>query len=236
MAIFNIIGLMRIKPGLAAVLAAILFCATTAWAGNTTTTLIAEGRADLVLGNWTAAGSAFVAAGNLSPTNAEAQTLAAVTELLAVWQSPGLQGLVAEMGFTGDLGTTPVFTPLPGGPANTANLSEAQAFALGTLLPLVQDADARLAAAIKANPTTINLSAQETGTNAVDLDQGDLLLLRTFAQGYITAALLSKSMNLNASVTELLSLQQGGCWTSGTCGRSFRCCLAGRRGRRCRRT
>ena len=217
--IFNTPANMNSKTGWVAALAAILFW-TTAQASNTTT-LVAQGRADLVQGNWTAASSAFQAAGNLTPTNAEAQTLAAITELLAVWQSPGLQNLVARMGYDFGDSVPPVLTPLPDGPADNANISEGQAFAVSTLLPLVQDADARLAAAIKANPMTINLSAQETGTDAVKLDQGDLLLLRTFAQAYITAVSLGKSVNFNASLNQLINLQQDGMLDPGDVRQAF---------------
>jgi hypothetical protein len=203
---------MKSKICLVAVLT-FLFPATAVLAAPTTATFISEGNTALEAGNWTQASVDFLAAGNQSPTNPQAQTLAAISELLAVEQSSTLQTLLGRMGFDLDNSNMPpVLTPDPDGPANNANASEVQSFEVNTLLPLVQDADKRLAAAIgnlTAN-ATVGLTADQTGSMAVNLDKGDLLTLRMFAQAYICGALLSKSVNLNVFIGDMIDLQQDG--------------------------
>jgi hypothetical protein len=190
-----------------------LFPASLVMATTTTATFISQGNTALAAGNWTQASVDFLAAGNQSPTNPQAQTLAAISELLAVEQSSVLQALVTRLGFDLDNSNMPpVLTPDPDGPANNANANEVQNFEVNTLLPLVQDADKRLAAAI-GNLTangTVNLTANQTGTMAVSLDKGDLLALRGFAQGFICAALLGKAVNLNIFIGDMINLQQDG--------------------------
>jgi hypothetical protein len=203
---------MKTKFAFVAALAAFL-STLTAMAQNTAT-LIADGRAELVDGNWTAASADFLAAGNLTPTSVEAQTLAAISEVVAVWQTPALEALGEEYGFDfGSGALPPKATPIAGGPTADANASDAQAYVVGTLLPIVQDANARLTAAItaiQATPSmTISLSGNETMTGtAVALDQGDLLMLRTFAEGFISAAFLSKAVNLNAVIVDFINLSK----------------------------
>jgi hypothetical protein len=189
--------------------------ATVPKATTTTATFIAEGNVALAAGNWTQASVDFLAAGNQSPTNPQAQTLAAITELLAVEQSPAFETLVSRMGYDLDNSSMPpTLTPDPDGPASNANADEVQTAAVSTLLPLVQDADTRLAAAITNLASSpdgmVDLTANETGTLAVSLDKGDLLLLRVFAQAYICVGSLGKAFNTNVLINDLVNLQKAG--------------------------
>ncbi len=170
--------------------------------------LVAQGRAQLINDQMAAANASFIAATNLAPTDPEAQTLAAITDILALWESPAAGNLAQQLGFTIGGGVKHgTAAPIPAGLAANFNLSQVQSFTLTSVLPQIQDADQRLAIALANNPGLISISTQESGTTmAVNLDQGDLLVLRALLQALISDLTLSKALNTNAVLQDLIDL------------------------------
>ena len=162
-------------------LAVVLFAADLM--AQTADQYVAQGTNDLAAQDLMGAYTNFNAAATLSPTNATANALLAVTRLLVLPQQPAGSNFLTQLGFSASgrdiynwTSTLPVDvsgnTILP-----TNNTSEVAAFFKTNIIPVLEASRTNLAR-ITNSAFTLTLTAAETGAQDVTMDYGDLLLMQ----------------------------------------------------------
>jgi hypothetical protein len=164
---------------------------TLAWAtlasAQTASQFITAGRNDLALTNWWGADTNFAAAlaAPNGSTNEDANALKAVTRLLVLPQTPAGSNFLVTLGFPKTNRWLPGFplASLPkdanGEPVFPANYNSATivSFFRANILTAITNSAANLAA-ITDPGYTLTLSANETLTESVTVDYGDIQMLR----------------------------------------------------------
>jgi len=171
------------------------------------TALIASGRAALVGHNIVGASAAFAQAVAADPSNEEANTLYALTRVVVLETTPGVQKLLDEIGFPRegrDIFNWTARMSKHGFPAPGTTLTSKEGVTVEreVFLPELIGAEKNLALVTGTGFST-PLSAEETNLRAVTIDYGDIQMLRAMAEGAITTINLEESYDMQVGVTEV---------------------------------
>ena len=196
----------RHLKGIAAALFAVLTTLfTTPSSHATLADSIAAGRAALKAKNIVAANAAFQQAVGLSPSDPEANVLAALTSLAVLETRPEAQALLTKLGvatagrnlFHWTADSPKHFKP-------KVLTDDFEAYAKAQVLPALAAADLELS---KASSSTfqITLSSDETGLSGVTLDLGDVLFIRSLVYTLTSGVHLCGTYNTSFKLSDISS-------------------------------
>ena len=194
-----------------ALFSALLSFTSGIWA-QTTDDFIAQGKSYLAATNLIGANNSFSNAVVLSPTNPTGNVLYALTRLLVLPYTTSGSNFLNRLGVPVD--GRNVYNWTAQLPADTngvplapqgVNAAEATDLLRTNILPALGAAEANLAT-VNGTNFLLSLSSQETDLAAVQIDYGDVLLLRAILEAGIYFGYTLNSWNLDAQLAAVRSL------------------------------
>ena len=189
--------------------------------GQSADQLVAQGRSLFASNNTAGAHARFTSALALVPQHQEANALAAVTRLLLLPQRPAVSNLLSRLGVarTGRdiFEWTAEFTEDDEGDVVLpANLNSADGVRLVTseLMPAIRAALTNLSR-INNSSFLLQLTAEETHSEAVDVDYGDVQLVRSLLHVALAFSHTLTAHNFGVNISQLRQLGQDDLLTLG---------------------